>query len=730
MQGQRTQRIGRVLRGRVLRSSTVLGMAALGLAALPVVAQEAADDDYQYLGQLRFAILGAEPVGDQVNPFTLTGVLTPTPLTEVPQSISVVSAASIARRNLGKLDEALQYTAGVQAAPYAYDSDTNWIFLRGYDATQTGVFMDGSQLLSYGFGSFYIDPFLVERVEVLRGPSSMVYGASNPGGVVNYVSRLPADAEGRIAEIGASSQGRSWVSLDVNTHPGEGVALRFGGRLQRTDGYGMFAPGTTGVLFGAMTLRFDSGASLTLAANYTRMDETHVGGTWLPYTGSAVPAAWGEYPQYFNTGEPGFDSYDRDQSLVTAIYRQELAEGWSLSSTFRYGRADVHERQVYAYGYSGFALTPSDPQGTLSRLVFEHESLTTVLSNDLHVTGNFATGGVDHTLVAGLDLRQFELDQMQASASATGLSSLNPTYGAAQPVPVPYLDQVITQRQAGLYLQDQMRLGDGWLLTANGRYDWVSTTSTRDAATGVAGVDRQDGEFSWRLGLSRQIGAFTPYLTLGTYFNPQIVANPAGNAIVPESGHQAEIGLRWSPDDSTLFSIAAFDIRRQNVSLDQYDWATGSYFYYQIGEIRSRGVELEYRGQLSQTLGVEASATFLDAEILNDLNTAIIGNTPQAVAEQQLSVMLTWMPASVEGLTLTGGARYTGPSWVDNQNSARVPGRTLVDLGARYDFEGGWSANLFVSNLLDERYIASCNTAYWCYQGEGRNVSLSLSRSF
>ncbi|MCA2012090.1 TonB-dependent siderophore receptor [Cereibacter sphaeroides] len=715
-----------------MRANRLMGLlgstALMGLVAAPLSAQEA--EDFQYLGQLRFSILGAEPISDQVDPLTLTGVLTPTPLTEVPQSISVVSSEQIARRNLGKLDEALQYTAGVQAAPYAYDSDTNWVFLRGYDATQTGMFMDGSQLLSYGFGSFYIDPFLVERVEVLRGPSSMVYGSSNPGGVVNFVSRLPTDTEGTVAEIGATSQGRAWVSVDSNHHLDENTALRFGARVQRTDGYGTFAPGTTALAFAALTHRFENGGTLTVAANYTDMDETHVGGTWLPYEGTVTDAPFGRFGEYFNTGEPGFDSYDRQQAMVTAIWRQDIADGWTLNNTFRWGRAHVREQMVYAYGYAGYSLTPTDPDGTLSRLVFAHDSLTTVLSNDLHVTGQFATGEVDHTLVAGLDARRYQLDQVQASATGTGLTSVDPIYGAPQPAPVPYLDQEITQQQVGLYLQDQMRFGEGWMLTMNGRYDWVSTTSTRDAATGVAGVDRSDREFSWRLGLSRQIGAFTPYATLGTYFNPQIVANPAGNAIVPESGHQAEIGLRWSPDDSTLFSIAAFDIRRENVSLDQYDWATGSYYYYQIGEIRSRGVELEYRGRLTDSLTLEASATLLDAEILADLNPAIVGNTPMTVAETQASLMLSWQPASIEGLTLSGGLRYTGASWVDNENSARVPGRTLVDLGARYDFEGGWSANMFITNLLDRDYVASCNSAYWCYQGEGRNVSLTLTRSF
>lgn len=709
----------------------LLGSSALvGLSCLPVAAQDAEAGNPLFLGQLRFSILGAGPVGGETDPYTLTGVMTPTRLTEVPQSISVLSAEQIGARNTGKLDEALQYTAGVQAAPYAYDSDTNWIFLRGFDATQTGVFMDGSQLLSYGFGSFYIDPFLVERVEVLRGPSSTVYGASNPGGVVNYVSRLPTDTPGGLAEAGVSSQGRTWASVDWSGHVNERVALRFGARIQRTDGYGAFDPGVTGILSGAVTTVFDNGATLSFSASYTGMNETHVGGHWLPYHGTVQPTGFGTFGRYFNTGEPGYDNYRRAQILATAIYRHEFAEGWTLSNTFRYGRADVQESQVYAYGYAGYSLTPTDPDNTLSRIFFEHDSLATVLSNDLHVAGRFTTGAVEHNLLAGLDARVYELDQMQASATGTGLSATRPIYGAPQPATVPYLDQVITQRQVGLYVQNQMRFGDGWLATLNGRYDWVNTTSTRDAATGVDGVDRTDRQFSWRFGLSREIGDFTPYLTFGTYFNPQIVAHPAGNDIVPESGRQAEIGIRWSPDQDNLFTLAAFDMRRRNISLDQYDWSTGAYYYYQIGEVRSRGVEMEYHGRLNDQLSLSAAVTLMDVRVLNDLDTTIIGNTPRSVAEQQASLMVNWQPPSVQGLTLSAGVRHTGSTWADDQNTLRVPGRTVYDLGVRYDFQGGWTANLFVSNLTDTRYIASCNSGYWCYQGEGRNISLTFRRSF
>lgn len=174
------------------RGAVAAGLAA-SIAALPALAQEAytGPADTFSLGEITLQVLGTQPVGALTDPLTLTGAKTATAVTEIPQSVSIVSAGRMAETNAAKIDEALRFTSGVQAAPYAYDSDTNWFFLRGFDATASGVFLDGAQLYSYAFGGFYIDPFLIERIEVLKGPSSMLYGASNPGGVVNYVSRLP-----------------------------------------------------------------------------------------------------------------------------------------------------------------------------------------------------------------------------------------------------------------------------------------------------------------------------------------------------------------------------------------------------------------------------------------------------------------------------------------------------------------------------------------------------------
>ncbi|WP_210528705.1 TonB-dependent siderophore receptor [Rubellimicrobium arenae] len=711
------------------RLASLLGQTAL-VTVLPVLAaaQQAAPapSDVVDLGQITFSVLGADPVGDRANPFTLTGVKTATPITEVPQSVSVVSAEQVAATNAAKVDEVLAYSAGVQAAPYGYDSDTNWFFTRGFDATQTGVFLDGLQLLSYGFGAVYVDPFLVERVEVLRGPSSMLYGASNPGGVVNYVSRLPGGEPGALAEAGVDSEGRAWTSYDQGGTTNGGLAYRFGAKLQRVDGHGAFDDGLEGVLTGGVAKTFGNGGTLTVTTSYTRMDEDHVGGAWLPYYGTVEPTSFGTFDRYFNTGEPGYDSYEREQWLATAIYRQDIG-AWRLTNTTRYSWVDLSERAVLGLGYTTGA-QPLNGDDSLFRLGFILDSEATSLNNDLRIERTFTTGAVEHQLLFGLDAKHYELDEVQSYPAAGPLSASDPDYGTI-PTDGGFPTSVdLRMNQLGLYAQDQLRWGDGWIATLNGRYDLVDIDVTRG---GVEGASREDGEFSWRMSLAREIGNAVPYVTAGTYFNPNVVELPLSGDVSPESGRQVEAGVKWSPNERTLLTFAAFQIDREDIVDTRWTGSTTPYEPVLIGDVRSRGFEIEAQGELVDGLTYRASLTSLDVEVTeNEATPALEGTTPWRVIEDQAAFAVAWQPAAAEGLTVSAGVRVMGPSWADNENTLRVPLTVLYDAGMSYDFEGGWTANVDVSNLTDEDYVAACQGATTCYQGEGRNVSLAVRKSF
>jgi iron complex outermembrane receptor protein len=714
------------------RMARLLGQTALIAVALPGIAL-AQTTEVTELETITVTGEGSAtgPVNGS-NPATLTGMKTGTPLTEVPQSVSVVPAETLAATNAAKLDGALAYVAGVVGQPYGFDSDTNWTVIRGFAATATGVYQDGLQHFSYGFGGFYVDPLLIERIEVLKGSASVLYGSSNPGGLLNYVTKRPTGEVGKTVEMGVDENGRAWLSYDQNSLTAGGSAYRFTGKIQRVDGHGAFESGLTGIVGAGFTTSLDDGSDVTLLFNYTNMREDHVGGAWLPYAGTVEDAPFGRIDREFNTGEPAVDWYKRDQAMATLIWEKEIG-AWKVSNTTRLAWADVDESSVYAYGYTGFSPVPTDADNTLSRIFFQHQTKTDAILSDTQGETTFTTGGAEHRFMVGVDLKYFHMDQEQASVAwpgaATGLSVTDPVYGAVQPATTPYIDQGLTQKQAGLYVQDQIRWGDGWIATLNGRFDYVDTSTGVNAANGAAGLSRHDTEFSWRAGIAKAFpNGLTPYLTAGTYFNPQIVNDANGNDISPETGDQIEAGLKWAPSDKTMLTLSAFEINRKNISQSQ--WNGAGYDYYQIGSVRSRGFELEARSEVAEGLILSGALTKMDVQVTEDVDATLIGKTPYATAEEMASVKVEWSPAGVDGLTLTGGARWTGSSWADNANTQEVPGAMLFDVGASYEFGQNWKANLAVSNVADKTYVSSCQTNLHCFYGEGRVASISLTHSF
>ncbi|SFD78233.1 TonB-dependent siderophore receptor [Roseivivax sediminis] len=701
-----------------LATTTILA----GGLALPAAAQDGAVD----LGQITFEVQGANPVGDAVNPDTLSGMKTATEVTEVPQSVSVVGREAFDRETPSKVDQVLRDVSGVQSQLYGYDSDTNWFYIRGFNSSDTGAFMDGLSLFSYGFGTFYVDPFLLDRVEVLKGPSSMLYGASSPGGVVNYVSKLPDGTTGRSLTFGADSEGRAWLQGEAAGRVGDDLSYRFGAKLQRQDGHGMFDPGREGVIYGGATKAFSDGSKLTLHLSYTDMDEDHVGGQFLPYYGTEKKGPFGYFDEYYNGGDPDSDEYDREQLIATGIYRRDIA-GWEMTDTFRLGYADLEELYVYPNGFT----SGQDPEAGagVNRFVFAHDSYATIAQNDLRFTREVAAGGATHDLLVGLDMRRYRLDEAQSFAMGTPLDPDDPDYGADQPqVGAPYIDGVRVQDQIGLYAQDQIRWGGGWIATVNARYDKVWSSFDNDIGEDL---DREDDAFTWRLALARQFGSVTPYATVGTYFNPQAL-DAASSDAEPEEGRQVEVGVKWQPNASSLVTLSAFDLRRENVS--QAFVNGGTFDSRTLGEVRSRGVELEADWQATEALRLSAAYTNLDVEITEfEDDRSFEGNTPQSVVEQFGSLQMAYTPLAAPELELRLGARYRGDSHADNANTLDVDGAWLFDAGATWDFAENWTADLNVTNLSDERYTASCQTSFGtssCWQGEGRVVSLGVTRSF
>ncbi len=700
---------------------------ALSALLLPVSAYAQSTDSPIVLGPVtvegsKAADTATSPVKGYAPSRTATGSKTDTPVEEIPQSVSVVGREEMDDRGAQKVDEALRYTPGVFSQPFGADSDTNWIFIRGFQATQTGVYQDGLQLYSFGFGGQFVDSSTLERIEVLRGASSVLYGGSNPGGLVNYVSKRPGDTPVRSVETGIDQHGNAHLGFDVGGAVSNTLSYRLTGRIAGGDTATDFANGFRGVISPSFKWSPNGQSTLTVLANYTNIDETHNGGAFLPYIGTVVDAPFGRIDRTANFTEPGIDTYQRRQASIGYEFEHKFDNDLTFRQNARYGYSYVHEIAVYPYGYNAFSAAPTDPNNLLSRINFEHNTKVNTFLIDNQAEAKLQTGPVAHTALAGVDYKYFNMDQVQLSGMATPISATRPVYGAAQGPRFAYIDQTLTMHQIGVYLQDQMRFGEGFLATLNGRYDHASTD-----ADGMPAFEGNNGKLSGRAGLAYEFtNGLTPYASVSTFFNPILGSSVTAGVFKPETGHQYEIGVKYRPTwMDGLFTAALFDLTRQNVVTGPFNAET------QLGEVNSRGIELEAKANITANLKATAAFTALDLDIKKDADTTLIGKTPYIVPQTQASVFLdyTFRSKILDGVTVGGGVRYVGSSWVDNENTLKVPAATVFDTRIGYKRDN-WGVNLSVTNLFDKAYVASCQTRFSCGYAEGRTALLNVNMTW
>ncbi|OCP00611.1 MULTISPECIES: TonB-dependent siderophore receptor [unclassified Ensifer] len=733
-----------MVRGKAARLTEWLASGAACVAVLAAGAALAQDAPVTQLQKIEVKGTKAEddatgPVQGYVAKATTTGSKTATPIAEVPQSVSVIGREELDDRGVvNKVDEALRYTPGVMAEPFGVDPDTDWFYIRGFDASQTGVFLDGLTLFSYGFGGFQVDPFMLERVEVLKGPASVLYGGANPGGIVSLVSKRPLDETFANAETGINSNGNAFLAVDVNRPLNDAISYRVTGKVSGGDNYTDHSEDLRGFILPQVTYQPDDTTSLTVYGLLQGLDQVHTGNGFLPYVGTVVDAPFGKIDRKAFFGEPDIDTGTYVQQMLGYEFKHEFDSGWQFSQNLRYGHLYKHENGPYTYGYYDPSLpfpvsnVPATPDNRLYRLGFEATSKVDTFAVDNRLEGEFETGALDHTLLVGLDYKLYRLDHVQASSAGTPISATNPIYGAPQPANATYINQVVTQQQLGVYAQDQIRFGDGWLVTLNGRYDYVDTKTENGptfwAPTQNSTFDYSEGAVSGRAGLAYELdNGLTPYVSVATFFNPVVAVTATGNT-KPEEGEQFEAGVKYEPTllDGVL-TASIYQLTKRNALVTDPFTSIST----QTGEVRSRGIELEGKININESWKVIAGLDFTDLEVTEDADAALVGKTPYLVPDRQASLWIdyTVQQGVFEGVSLGAGVRYRGESWANKENTAKVPSLTVFDAGLRYE-KNDWGAALNVTNLFDRHYVSGCSGILVCGYGDARTVTFKLSKKW
>jgi iron complex outermembrane receptor protein len=667
------------------------------------------------------------PVSGYLANQSATGTKTDTPILTTPQSISVVTKDQIAAQGAQNLVEALRYTPGVTLDIFGATTFFDAIKLRGFEAPR---YLDGLRLpLDPGTQFAYprIETYGLERIEVLRGPSSVLYGQTDPGGLINMISKRPtATPQGEIVGTFGSFnrfQGAfdSSGPLDKN---GE-FLYRLVGLGYSTDGQQDFVHQNKVFIAPSLTWRPTTDTSLTLLSHYSNIDNKG----WQQYVpgGAAglAPNPFGRIPYSRYIGEPGVDRYRLEQFSVGYAFEQRFDNILQFRSNFRY--FDVSQNLA---GVRSEGLLPDFRTALRSFNYVNSAAQNVAMDNQLQA--DFATGPLIHKALVGIDYQRQASTSNYKFAFIGPIDVFAPVYGG--PVPAantlaPFIDTETTAKQVGAYIQDQVKL-DRWTLTLTGRQDWAQAETLSKAFFPAAGLYLQnDKATTGRVGLNYlfDIG-LSPYVNYATSFVPTSGTNQFGQVFKPTTGEGPEIGVKFKPVGSNLMLTAAvFELAQQNVLTAD---PTNVIFSVQTGEVRVRGIELEARGNVTRELEIVAGYSKYDPKVTKS-NDGFVGNILVNTALDQAAVWAkyTWLDGPVAGLGIGGGVRYVGQSFGDAANRILIPNYTLFDATVSFDFKylrpdlKGWSAQINATNLTNKYYVASCATALaYCGLGAARTV--------
>jgi iron complex outermembrane recepter protein len=698
---------------RLLAGSGLVGVAERDAVVIkpapPTPPNPSSSDAQTVLPTVRATARGAHetatgPVAGYAARRSASATKTDTPLLQTPQSIAVVGAQQIADQKAASVTEALAYTPGVIADP-GYANSYDVLYSRGFRLQDGngGIYRDGLRLGGSGWATGQQEPYALERVELLKGAASVLFGATAPGGVLNVVTKQPQ--RGQLNEVIAEggNHGHRALAADLGQTFSDTLTGRLVLQARDADTSVDHIPNNARTI--APSLRWTPGGdtALTLLAHYTERRTAYIWG--VPAEGSLLPSPYGTLPRERFVGEPGFDRQDTRQASFGWLLTQRLGEGLSLHHGLRWIDSENHVRFTNLRGPDA-----ADPR-VYRRRVFDELETTRGLSADTRVQAEFDAGGMRHTAIAGIDVARHRIGSVWQMASLGSLNLFAPVYGAAPGPFVPAFDDREQQKRIGLYLQDQVRIGTLTALAGVRRDDVRSTLNGERETTGAT---------SGRVGVVWELApGIAPFASWSQSFEPVAGTDIAGRRYKPTRGEQFELGLRWQRGDFTA-SAAAFDLTQTNVLKNR----AGVEKAVQTGEVRSRGLELEAKGPVARRVQLIAAYAYTDAKTTRSENPDEIGRPVSYQPRHQASLWTRVDDVLAPGLHAGLGVRHTGRTEDWDGTGTPVPSATTLDALIGYA-TGPWLLRLNVNNLTDKTTLL-CSGG-WCVYGDGRRATASLA---
>lgn len=641
----------------------------------------------------------------------------PMSLKETPQSVSVITRKSIDARQAVDVLSALELAAGVSAGvssgggPFAGPSPrvAEQFSLRGQrlngdrDVRIDG-FAAGAQRNEFDLAAF-------ERVEVVKGPSSMMYGQGSVGGFINLIQKKPQkDFAGSISgSVGSYDTYRGEVDVTGALDAGGNVSGRIAAAYDDRGSFIDDVESRRTVVAPSLSVDLGERTRLLLTGMLQDTDSLPSLGIPLRLEGDRLKVP--DIKRSFYFGVQAAKESETTESMATLKLDRELDDDWlatlllQRSSNDRHGYADS-----YGYGIYGDGDTYLYAASTI------HE--TDVWAGELRVNGRFQAFGREHQLMAGVETNEREQDAFGGYAYVGTANIYRNDFADAGTVrsdqlPITY-DFTDTSRNRAAYLQFQLALTERIKLLTGARYDRAEQVSRNHIDGG--GDSAKESEITYRIGLTGEITSqLNGYVSYGQSFNPVLDRSASGNILDPERGEGYELGLKGEWFDGALAaSLALFRQELDNRPIPDPDNAPGQFFSISGGLQRTDGVEIELTGSPLTGLTISAALTLLDAEYI-DRRDPNYGLTPQETTDRQSALYVNYeiQNGPLRRLALGGTWVYVDDRWsISGGDNVTVAGYDRVDLQAQYPLTSNLDVSMQVRNVADSRYIERNNGPY------------------
>jgi len=648
------------------------------------------------------------PVDGYVATRSATATKTDTPLSETPQAITVIPREQIVDQGAQNVQDTMNYAAGVRPNAYGVDNRADYVRVRGVEPVQ---YLDSLRQF-FSFNNPRTEIYGMERVEVLRGPASMLYGQGSTGGIVNLVSKRPLPEAQREIGVVLGNYNRREIHADLTgplTEDGQWL-YRVVAVARDSDTQVQYAQDDRLMLAPSLTWQPSAATTLTLQASWQK-DRAGTTQSFLPWSGTVQHNPNGRIPTRRFASEPGFDAYDTEQFNVGWLFEHKFNDTWTFRQNFRNTVSSVDYKSLYpnVYGDRRGDSFIDPEQTTTDRYFYIEKPRMRTLLADQNLEGKLNWGRTEHTVIVGMDYSRYRETDQTATGLGAPLNLYHPVYGNA---PEYELTDSPKQRQTqlGFYAQDQIKFDKNWIFLAGLRRDRAeSTTDGQDKETDLATTKRFGLMYAADNGWS-------PYVSYSESFTPIAGADFYNQRWKPMRGKQWEAGIKYMPTDVAMeFTAAAYDLRESNRQTNDPENPNNQ---IQAGKTRTRGVELELRGRVTKQVDVIANYIYTDID-------PQLEPVPKHMAS--LWGKYRFAIANQPGFAVGAGVRYL--SAFTDGGAPETPSVTLFDAMVSYD-NGPWRYALNVNNIADRTYEVVCLDRGDCFYGARRTVMLSGTYRF